>query len=102
MGEEEINAAQQALTAFKAPQEESLKGVLMKGSEAAKARAVLACYNALKQEAADYRAEQQTKAEAAELEAKLAGFAAGAKENAKGVLARMNAGNEQGLKTMIW
>lgn len=100
--EEEINAAQQALTDFKAKQVENIKGVLMKGSDAAKARAVLACYNALKQELADYKAEQKTKEEAAELEKKLAGFAAGARDNAKSVLARMNAGNAEGLKVMVW
>jgi len=100
--EEEINAAQQALADFKAKQVENIKGVLMKGTEAAKGRAVLACYNALKQELADYKADLQTKKEAAELEAKLAGFASASRDNAKSVLARMNAGNEGALKVLIW
>jgi len=100
--EDEINAAQQALADFKQKQVQSIKGVLMKGTEAAKGRAVLACYNALKKELEDYRFAQQGKEEAAELEAKLAGFAASSRDNAKSVLARMNAGNEDALRSLIF
>jgi len=99
---DEIATAQKLLAEFKAKSLKNIKGVLMRNAESHKGTVIKQCYMALKQEAIDTADAEQTRKDAAELEEKLRTFADGAKSNAKGVLARMNAANDESLKGMCW
>lgn len=100
--EDEINASNKALQDFKAKQIESVKSVLGRAASSSKESMILNCYKALKKELADDKAFKDAGDEAAELEAKLAGYADAARNNAKSVLDRMNAGNADGLKGTLF
>eukprot|EP00401_Gymnodinium_catenatum_P016341 CAMPEP_0117502238 /NCGR_PEP_ID=MMETSP0784-20121206/23710_1 /TAXON_ID=39447 /ORGANISM="" /LENGTH=512 /DNA_ID=CAMNT_0005297515 /DNA_START=161 /DNA_END=1699 /DNA_ORIENTATION=- len=100
--EEEINKANKNLTDYKAKALKSIRTVLMRNAAGSKHALMVQCYKALKEEAIEVKDFQATHQDAKELEEKLKGFADGARTNAKNVLARMNAGNEESLKSMIW
>jgi hypothetical protein len=96
--EEELNKSFQALAACKEKQIANIRSVLARNTDLNKMKMIEAVYSAMKQEVADFKQDEQVKAEAAALEEKLRGFSDAAAKNAKSVLARMNGNNAETLK----
>mmetsp|Transcript_33539 Transcript_33539/g.85811 ORF Transcript_33539/g.85811 Transcript_33539/m.85811 type:complete len:529 (+) Transcript_33539:108-1694(+) len=100
--EEEIEEANKKLFAYKSKQLDQVKKVLNRTAGEAQGKLILNCLAALKTEAREVRKREELSKQHGELDHSLKNCAGAAKSKAEAVLARMNAGNEEGLKQNAW
>merc|ERR1712050_115510 len=100
--QEEIDKANKALFEYKSAQLQGIKNVMNINSKEGDQEMMLKCIAALAAEAEWFKQRQASEEEAAALKAQLNDFASSQSQNAKKVMARMGAGNDEALRAMVF
>lgn len=100
--EEELEESARLYTEFRSKQIGNIKSVINKNYEETIAKILMECFRAMADEVEDRKAIEEAKSRAAELETKLRDNHDNSARNAKQVLGRMNAGNDEGLVAMTF
>jgi len=100
--QEEIDLANKALFEYKSAQLAGIKNVMNRNSKEGDQEMMWKCIAALAAEAEAFKQRKASEEEAAGLRAQLSEFANTSAANAKKVMARMGAGNDEAVKGMVF